>query len=306
MNNNIPDFQSIMLPLLNYCKDIKAHTTRETIEYLAQYFKLSDNERQQLLPSGTQSIFDNRVGWAKAHLTKAGLLESLRRSVFHITERGLMALSTNPKVINMAFLKQYDDYLEFIGNKKEPLPSKETKVNIIGRAMTPEELLADNYLEVRNLLADDLLDKVKQSPPAFFERIVIELLVKMGYGGTIKDAGETTRLTNDGGIDGIIKQDILGLDIVYIQAKRWEKNSVGRPEVQSFAGALDGQRASKGIFITTSNFTQSAIDYVASISKKIILIDGPSLANYMIDYNLGVSIVHTYEVKRIDYDYFEE
>jgi restriction system protein len=301
----IPDFQTIMLPLLRFTEDGQEHSIREAIENLAEYFKLTQDEQQELLPSGSQAIFDNRVAWAKSHILKAGLIESPRRSYFKITGRGKEALAKIPPSINMTFLKQYPEYLEFIKPTKEPgttgIPEP-----IDHMQATPEEILEDSYLKIRQALAQELLQKIKASPPAFFERLVVELLVKMGYGGSIKDAGKATRYTGDEGIDGIIKEDKLGLDFIYIQAKRWDSQSVGRPDIQSFVGALDGQRANKGIFITTSKFADTAQEYVRTITKKVILVDGEQLANFMIDYGLGVSNTATYELKRIDNDYFGE
>ena len=293
-----------MLPLLKSCSDGQEHSLRETIETLADEFQLTEEERQELLPSGTQAVFNNRVGWSKTHILKAGLLESARRAHFNITERGRQVLQSNPKEINVAYLKQFSAYVEFVspgGTRSGKAEEKEVSIE----NATPEEVLESAYLSIRKALAHDLLDKIKQCPPAFFEKLVVELLVKMGYGGTIKDAAQATKLTNDGGIDGIIKEDRLGLDFIYLQAKRWDSQPVGRPDVQSFVGALDGQRANKGVFITTSGFTASAVEYVKSISKKVILIDGLQLANYMIDYGLGVSTTATYDLKRVDHDYFE-
>jgi restriction system protein len=301
----IPDFQTIMLPLLSFTKDGKEHNIREAIDSLAKYFSLTAEEQQELLPSGTQAIFDNRVAWAKSHILKAGLLESPRRSFFKITERGKDALLKNPIQINMAFLKQYPEYLEFIKPNKES-GSRGITDHVDHSQGTPEEILDDSYQRIRRTLAQDLLLKIKASPPAFFERLVVELLVKMGYGGSIQDAGRATRITGDEGIDGIIKEDKLGLDFIYIQAKRWGDKTVGRPDIQSFVGALDGQRASKGIFITTSKFADTAQEYVKTITKKVILVDGEQLAGFMIDYGLGVSTTVTYELKRIDNDYFGE
>ncbi|MCU0345829.1 MAG: restriction endonuclease [Saprospiraceae bacterium] len=300
----IPDFQSILLPLLQSCADGQEHGLRETIETLATTFQLTEEERQELLPSGSQAIFDNRVGWSKTHLMKAGLLESPRRAYFKLTEAGREVLKTNPKELNVAYLKRYPAYLEFIGPNVGKSGKQEEK-EVVLESATPEEVLESAYGKIRKALASDLLEKIKQCPPAFFERLVVELLVKMGYGGSIKDAGRATKLTGDGGIDGIIKEDMLGLDFIYLQAKRWDSQPIGRPDVQSFVGALDGQRANKGVFITTSSFTAGALEYVKSISKRVILIDGYQLANYMIDYGLGVSTSATYDLKRIDNDYFE-
>ena len=302
----IPDYQSIMLPLLSLTADNNEHSLREAIEQLATYFNLTKEEREELLPSGTSTIFDNRVGWAKTHILKAGLLESPRRSIFKITTRGQQVLDQHPTVINVNFLRQYPQYVEFIRPNNNEGEQISVTQQIEQSQATPEEILESAYQNIRRNLAQELLARIKASPPKFFERLVVELLVKMGYGGSIKDAGKATQLTNDEGIDGIIKEDKLGLDIIYIQAKRWDSNTVGRPDIQSFVGALDGQRANKGIFITTSRFADTATQYVKTITKKVILIDGEELANYMIDYGLGVSTFATYELKKIDHDYFGE
>jgi restriction system protein len=206
----------------------------------------------------------------------------------------------------MAYLKQFPEYLDFARQSGNSGKSSEAIDEISESQKTPEEILDASYQKIRSALAQELLLKIKASPPVFFERLVVELLVKMGYGGSLKDAGKATRLTNDEGIDGIIKEDKLGLDFIYIQAKRWNQQPVGRPDIQSFVGALDGQRANKGIFITTSRFADTALEYVKTITKKVILIDGEELANYMIDYGLGVSTFATYDLKKVDHDYFGE
>ena len=291
---------------MTFTVDNNEHSLRETIDHLVNYFNLTQEERQEMLPSGGQTIFDNRVGWAKTHLLKAGLLESPRRSIFKITQRGKQVLGQNPSHINMNLLRQFPEYLDFIRPSNNQEEQEATFEQINNSQATPEEILEGSYQKIRRTLALELLLKIKGSPPAFFERLVVELLVKMGYGGSIKDAGKATRLTNDEGIDGIIKEDKLGLDLIYIQAKRWDNQAVGRPDIQSFVGALDGQRANKGIFITTSRFAETATEYVKTISKKVILIDGEQLAGYMIDYGLGVSTFATYDLKKIDNDYFGE
>lgn len=299
----IPDFQTIMLPLVQFASDGKEHSLREAIDYLANYFQLTKEERKELLPSGRQATFDNRVGWSRTHLTKAGLLNSTRRGYFEITQLGQQVLAQKPDIINVAFLKQYPDYLEFI---KPSTANDKTAVSDEGdSSQSPEEAIESAYQRVRQELAKEILITIKGCSPAFFERLVIDLLVQMGYGGTRKDAGEAIGGSGDGGIDGIIKEDRLGLDIVYIQAKRWE-NTVSRPEIQKFAGALQGQRARKGIFITTANFSDGAKQYVSFIDSKIVLIDGNMLAQLMIDYNIGVTPFATYEMKRLDSDYFTE
>lgn len=299
----IPDFQSIMAPLLNFASDNREHSLRETIEALADKFGLSDEERKELLPSGRQATFDNRVGWARTYLTKAGLLVSTRRGYFRITERGHDVLRSNPSYINIAFLKRFPEFVEFQTTQKsqEEKPLQEQ----VSDTQTPEEEIEAAYQRIRQSLAQELLETIKTCSPSFFERLVVDLLVRMGYGGTRQDAGRAIGKSGDGGIDGIINEDRLGLDIVFIQAKRWE-NSVSRPEIQKFAGALQGQRARKGIFITTSDFSEGARDYVSRIDTKIVLIDGNTLAQLMIDFNVGVNAFASYELKRIDTDYFTE
>ena len=302
----IPDFQSVMLPLLQHTADGGEHTLPETEDFLAKYFKLGDADRNELLSSGRQSRFGNRVGWAKQHLMKAGLLESPRRSVFRISERGKAVLSKPPERISMAFLKQYPEYLEFLRPSVNEGGIKETTEELEVIEKSPKEVLDDAYSRLRKALQQELLERVRQSHWRFFEHLVVELLVKMGYGGSVKDAGQVTQPTNDGGIDGVIKEDKLGLDVIYLQAKRFEADKkVGRPDIQSFVGALEEKRAMKGVFITTSSFASTANDYVKNISKKVILIDGEQLAGLMIDYGVGVSVVDVYEIKRLDSDYFD-
>jgi len=299
----IPDYQTLMLPLLVYAKDENEHHIREAIEKLADDFKLTNDERKELLPSGQQSIFDNRVGWAKTYLKKAGLIESPKRGYFKITKNGLTVLDEPPKKINIRFLEQFDGFVEFrltsttgksVSNKSD---DKQFEKN------TPEELIATGYQEIQQDLAVDLIEHIKKCSPSFFERLVVDLLVKMGYGGSRVDAGKAIGKSGDEGIDGIIKEDKLGLDILYIQAKRWE-NVVSRPEIQKFAGALQGQRAKKGIFLTTSTFSKNARDYVSKIDNKIVLIDGELLGKLMIEHDVGVSKIASYDIKKIDSDYF--
>lgn len=297
----IPDYQTIMLPLLTLAEDDEEHRFMDAVEVLGNQFALTEQERKELLPSGTSRVFDNRVGWARFYLVKAGLLDATRRGYFKISEQGREALSTNPQKIDRTFLMQFPDFVEAMKRKKE-----KAKIEKPGsEEVTPEESLEAAYQELQGGLASDLIQNMRECSPAFFERLVVDLLVKMGYGGSRKEAGQAVGGTSDGGIDGIIKEDKLGLDIIYVQAKRWEAN-VGRPEIQKFAGALQGQRARKGIFITTSDFSKDALDYVKNIDTKIILIDGDQLAELMIDHNVGVSPSAIYEVKKIDSDYFVE
>jgi restriction system protein len=294
----IPDYQSIMLPLLKFAADGKEHTVREATDALAREFSLTDEERRAVLPSGQQTIFDNRVGWARTYMKKALLLDTPRRGSIVITGRGKEVLSSHPQRIDVGFLEQFPEFQEFRAIRKEKPPDRPP-------GETPRELLEEAVQTLRDNLASELLQQIKSSPPRLFERVVVELLVTMGYGGSLKDAGQAIGRSGDEGIDGIIKEDRLGLDIIYIQAKRWT-NTVPRPEIQKFAGALQGQRAKKGIFITTSDFSKDAREYAAKIDSRIILIDGEQLAQYMIDHNIGVAPVASYEVKRIDSDYFAE
>ena len=300
----IPDFQTLMLPFLKNIQDGKEHSTTVIIEILTREFNLSPEELEEYLPSGSQKVFYNRVFWAKAHLKMAGLIENLRRGVFKITNDGIDILKKNPEKINLKLLKQFPTYLDSLGKQKEENTNSEID-NVSETTSTPEEILESNYVKIRKNLALELLAKVKSCNPSFFENLVVELLVKMGYGGSIKDAGKSIGRSGDEGIDGIIKEDKLGLDIIYIQAKRWD-NVVGRPEIQKFIGALAGQGAKKGVFITTARFTNEAKEYQPRNETKIVLIDGEQLADLMIEYDLAVSTTNKYIIKRIDNDYFEE
>lgn len=301
----IPDYQTLMLPLLRLAADGKDHTTREAVEILATEFQLTPVERSELLASGQQAIFNNRVGWANAYLKKAGLLESPRRGILRITTRGKQTLSENLTKIDIRYLERFPEFIKFRDASRNNRETTTTESVSIATEQTPEEVLELAHQNLRLSLAQDILSRILACSPTFFERLVVELLVKMGYGGSRRDAGERIGQSGDGGIDGIIKEDRLGLDTIYIQAKRWQ-GSVGRPEIQKFVGALQGQRAKKGVFITTSSYTADAIDYVSRIDTKVVLIDGQLLANLMIDFDIGVSVSASYIVKRIDSDYFEE
>jgi restriction system protein len=292
-----------MLPLLKFASDKKEHSLREAVDQLASKFELTEEDMKEMLPSGQQAVFVNRMGWARTYLKKAGLIEPTRRGYFRITDRGLKVLNENPEKINVKFLNQFEEFLEFRKRTKKDTVKDDDNDKEMDK--TPAEELESAYENLRNDLAQELIEKLKACPPSLFEKIVVELLVKMGYGGSRKDAGQAIGKSGDEGIDGIIKEDRLGLDIIYIQAKRWE-GTVSRPEIQKFAGALQGQRAKKGIFISTSNFSKEATEYVKNIDSKIILIDGDQLAQFMIDSNVGVSPVSIYEVKRIDSDYFTD
>lgn len=299
----VPDFQTIMLPLLKAAEDGQEHSGHEFLEHLSMYFELNDEDLNELLPSGKQTRFYNRVGWARTYLIKSKLLEMPKRSVYRITERGKDILASNPNRIDMNYLKRFPEYIEF--KEKENDREEKKQVEDVVEESTPEEILENAYQEIRDTLAQEVLENVMSCTPAFFERLVVELLVAMGYGGSRRDAARAVGQTGDEGIDGIIDEDKLGLDIIYIQAKKWGLDkSVGRPEIQKFVGALAGKRAKKGIFITTTSFSSEASRYASDIDTKVILIDGKRLAELMMDYNIGVNEVTTYKLKRIDSDYF--
>ena len=293
-----------MLHLLRLASDGAEHTLKDAVTALADMFKLTEAERTELLPSGQQAIFNNRVAWASTYLKKAGLLCAPRRGVFTITDRGKTVLAQNPSKIDRHFLEQFPEFLAFQNRTKAE--SEVENVRSTGSSVieTPLESLEAAYEKIRGELKNELLDRLKGEAPAIFERIVIELLVKMGYGGNRADAAQAIGRSGDEGLDGIIKEDRLGLDTIYVQAKRWA-TTVGRPEIQKFAGALHGQHATKGIFITTSDFSRDANDYVSKIESKIVLIDGLKLAELMIEFGVAVATDATYTVKRIDNDFFE-
>ena len=293
-----------MLPFLSVLSDGREQLLREAEDALADYFKLTPAERAELLPSGQQGIFKNRIGWARTYLKKAGLLESPKRGIFKITLRGTNTLAASPSRIDAKYLEQFPEFIEFRDMSK-PASEASPLTERVPSKITPEEEIELAYQGLREQLSEELISRVLTCSPTFFEQLVVELLVKMGYGGSRRDAGERIGQTGDGGIDGIIKEDRLGLDAIFIQAKRWQ-GSVGRPEIQKFVGALQGQRARKGVFITTSAYTSDAIDYVSRIDTKVVLIDGKELATLMMDFDVGVSVSASYIVKRIDSDYFEE
>lgn len=300
----IPDYQSCMLPLLQFFADGKEHSFRDTVEWLAAKLGLTAEERKSVLHSG-QSVFENRVGWARTYMRKAGLLDYPRRAIMVITERGLAVLAEKPTAINTKYLRRFKEFVEFQTPKK-PAGGDDQENGEETTVQTPEEILEQAYQKIQKTLAQELLAKVMAQAPDFFERLVVELLVKMGYGGSIQDAGQAIGKAGDEGIDGIIKEDKLGLDVIYIQAKKWASGQlIGRPEIQKFVGALAGQGAKKGIFITTAAFTKDAKQYLPKNETKVVLIDGAELAQLMIDYGVGVSTANRYEIKRIDSDYFD-
>ena len=289
----------MMLPLLQLSADGSEHTLANARTPLADQFGLTDAERAELLPSGQQSRFNNRVAWAKIYLERAGLFEKTRRGFFKITSQGLEVLANPPDRVDIAFLRRFAEFDTFRTKQTDKPESAGTDDE------TPEETLQAAYATIRDSLATELLALVKSMSPTFFENLVLDLMLKMGYGGSRDDSGFVTNPGADEGIDGIVNEDQLGLDVIYLQAKRWE-NTVGRPEIQRFVGALHGRRAKKGVFLTTSTFSPDARQYVATIDPKVVLIDGLKLAQLMIEFNVGVSRSQVYEIKRIDSDYFAD
>lgn len=302
---SVPDFQSFLLPMLHIAGDGKEHSLAEARPRLAADFQLTQAEQEELLPSGRQSRFGNRVAWAKVYLEQAALVVSPRRGHFLISDRGREVLKSPPARIDIKFLEQYPEFVEFRTPKGKPEGSSTPAPPEALEAQTPEEALEAAHAKMTATLASEVLARVKAGSSTFFERLVVELLLKMGYGGSRADAGQAVGKAGDEGIDGVISEDRLGLDIVYLQAKRWD-GSVGRPEIQKFVGALHGKRAKKGVFITTGSFSSEAVAYVEHIDPKVVLIDGRRLAEFMIDFEVGIATIRTYHVKRVDSDYFDE
>jgi len=301
----IPDFEAMMLPILELLDDGKEHTLNDVLEYIYKKFDVTDKEKKEPLPSGTDLLVRNRARWARLYLERAGLVESQKRGLYKITERGLKIIEKKPTRINNKYLMQFPEFQKFktLGTeKKTPIIQRK----ITTESVNPVEILEDAYQRIKAEVAEDLLREIKKASPHFFENVVVELLVKMGYGGSRKDAGQAIGQSGDQGVDGIIKEDMLGLDTIYIQAKRWG-GTVGSPQIQGFVGALKGKGANKGIFITTSSFSNEAVSYASKIdSPKIVLIDGQKLADLMIEHNVGVSEITSYSIKKLDSDYFAE
>ncbi|HOG19296.1 MAG TPA: restriction endonuclease [Salinivirgaceae bacterium] len=303
----IPSYEEIMLPLLKMLSDGKEYSLQEADDFLSGQFNLTEEERRELLPSGQQPVFRNRLGWARTYMKKAGLLTIPKRAHFKITERGIELLKEKPTKITSKLLMRYQEFVDFKSIKMTKDNGEEYVENNhdVNTDKTPEESLEYAYQKLRSELAKEVLDVVKSCSPAFFEKLVIDLLIRMGYGGSRKDAGQAMGKSGDGGIDGIVKEDKLGLDTIYLQAKRWEK-PVPVKGIRDFTGALASKKARKGIFITTSTFPKSVYEFVTQVEYKIVLIDGEQLAYLMIENNVGLSTVNEYQVKRIDTDYFEE
>jgi restriction system protein len=301
----IPDFQTVMLPLVESLADGRERIMRDLTDELAGRFGLTEQDRIEVLPSGQQTIFSNRVGWAKTHLKYAGLLENPIKGRVRISDVGRIVLAEKPQAINVKFLKRFPTYCEFIGKSASKDGSEGTGTAVGEGKQTPLELIDAAYQTLALATAEEVLSRLKTCSPSFFEGVVVKLLMAMGYGG-VAGHGAVTGKAGDGGIDGVIRQDKLGLDVVCIQAKRWE-GPVGRPVVQGFVGSMDYIRARKGVIMTTSIFTKDAVDFVDRIEgKKVVLIGGAQLATLMIEHHLGVTTTKTYELKEVSNDFFDE
>lgn len=298
----VPEFQGFMLPVLSLFSDGQVHSTNECMKVAVNYFKLDENDIKLTVPSGKQTLVANRVYWSLTYLKKSLLLDTIKRGEYKITERGKQLLKTNPKRIDKKLLSQYEEYRLFSNqeNYEVPIDIQNDKDDDI----TPEESIDVIYKKINEQLADDLLEIILDKDPYYFERLVMDVLTKMGYGDSNNNSNIVTKKSGDEGIDGIINQDKLGLDKIYVQAKRWNEN-VSRPELQKFVGALSAKKSNKGIFITTSDFTKEAREYATNLSHTIILINGKDLTRFMIEYNVGVQTNYSYEIKKIDNDYFE-
>ena len=299
----VPKFFEFFEAFLKAVSDGELHSAKDVRNNIANSMKLTEEDLAEMLPSGSQRTFDNRVAWARTYLDKAGLIETPMRGKYHITEEGIRALTSNEK-IDLAYLEKSEKFKDF-----HNVTTQNTSIEIQDeKNETPLEILESAHKQYLSALASQLMDEVMKLTPVEFERLVVKLLLKMGYGSGIKGAGMVTQASNDGGIDGIIKEDQLGFSHIYIQAKQWAlEQTVGKPEIQKFVGALQGQQAQKGLFITTARFSSGAIQYANNLlGVKVVLVDGSALTKLMIKHSVGVSLEQTYEVKKIDSDFFAE
>lgn len=296
----LPKYYEMHKPFLEYLKDGKQHTLKELKQYVGEKFNLTEEQLSEMLPSGRQTVFVNRIGWARTYLKKAGLIDSPVRATFIITNDGLEVLKDNPAVIDNTYLMKFESFREFQNGSSEIQSNKGDTNDITD---TPDDTFEESFRKINKSLADDLLGEVMKLSPTTFEQMVIDLLSKMGY-GAFENAGKTTSITGDEGIDGIIMEDKLGFNLIYIQAKKWSLDStVGRPDVQNFVGAISG-KGGKGLFVTTAKFSKQASEYAKH--QHIILIDGEKLAKLMIEHNFGVTVKKVFEIKAIDTDVFNE
>jgi len=301
----IPDYETLMLPMLKY-GDAGVISFKDAVAKASDDFHLSDEERQETIPSGPEPLIKNRTGWAITYLVKANLLHRPKRAYFTITDKGKEVLASNPTAINRKYLEQFPEFMQFL-KKKKVSKSSETAASEDSSAITPEERIGVAYDEITSEIESELITKILESSPEFFERVIVNLLVSMGYGGSYEQAGEHLGKSGDGGVDGVINEDKLGLDLIYVQAKRYApENSVGRPAIQAFAGSLLGFGANKGVFVTTSSFSKHAYEYARGVPQRIILIDGEKLTALMLENNVGVRVNRTIKLKKIDEDFFIE
>lgn len=300
---SVPDYQQYMYPMLELLNNRDELRITDIANALAEHFRLSQTDLEDRVPSGKKSRHYDRVGWAATYLKQAGLLRSPKRAYYTITERGRNVLQSGDQV-NTNYLYRFSEFQEFQSRTRTNDDSAENQERLL-ISSTPDEILSTAYSDLRNTLAAELLERILQASPKFFEQVVIDVLLAMGYGGSRSDAAKRVGQSGDGGIDGIINEDRLGLDVIYLQAKRW-KNVVGARELRDFAGSLEEKKAVKGVFITTSDFTREAQEYVSRIGKRIVLINGNELAQFMIDFGVGALVRETYVIKKIDEDYFTE
>jgi restriction system protein len=306
----VPDYQTFMRPLLTVAADGAEHSVREVIDRLAAQFHLTEEDKSERLPSGSETVLSSRIRWAKAYLDQAGAVAKTKRGHFRITDRGKELLNDYQDRVDVQILRHYPEFLKF-QQRQTTSRSKHEASNTIANGpavtATPEEIIQASVEEITDVLRDNLLSRIQELPPSFFERLVVDLIVAMGYGGSREYVVQNVGHSGDGGIDGIVNEDALGLDRVYIQAKRYaDGNTIGRELIQQFAGALVGHNVTKGVFFTTSSYSKTAVEYAAKVPQRIILIDGNALTDLLIRYNVGVRVDRTIELKRIDLDYFDE
>jgi len=303
---SLPSYQSFMTPLLREIADGSVVRLKDIDSKVYQQLGLTPEQLQLRIPSGKQTYAYHRLGWAKTYLVQAGLVEQPKRAYCNITDIGTQALISG-KEINNKYLSQFTDFIAFkMRSNKGETEEQQDELAVSNNEQTPQETLETAFETINSALTADILDSILKASPEFFENLVVDLMVAMGYGGSRKDAGQATQYSQDGGIDGIIKEDKLGLEMIYLQAKRYTDKTVGRPDLQAFAGALDMHRAKKGVFITTSCFSKEAQEFTGMIEKRIVLIDGERLTELMLEHNLGVSIKQVFEIKTLDTDYFSE
>lgn len=301
----VPGFQEMFVPFLQFLSDGQPHHGKDVRNAIISHFKLSPEVCEQVLPSGRQTRLNNRIGWARTHLKNAGLIDYVSRGVHQITPRGQEFLGQHPEGITRKMLDEFPEHRDWLGSNTETPESADSATSQDDDQQTPEEQIERLVKYLNSQLAKDVLEKVSEIDPFQFEQVVIDLLFAMGYGGSRKEAAAVTKKSNDEGIDGVINEDRLGLDVIYVQAKRWQGN-IGRKEIQAFVGALAGKQASKGVFITTSDFVPSAIEYANAVSQKVILINGKRLTQLMVEYGIGVSVSDVIQLKKIDNDYYLE